>query len=147
VCDRHQRTGAKTIRHDAFGIEESIARTWFDQLAIKAVSPETVVGTLSGGNQQRVVIGKWLATEPTLLILDGPTVGIDVASKSNIHEIVHDLARKGMAIIIISDEIPEVYKNSNRIIVMYDGEFIYETRRDDIDQERLRSIIEQGVPA
>ncbi len=126
---------------------ESVANSWFEQLSVKAVSPEVSVGTLSGGNQQRVVIGKWLATRPRLLILDGPTVGIDVASKSTIHEIVHELARQGMAIIIISDEILEVYKNSNRIIVMYDGVFIHETNREDIDQEGLRTIVEQGIPA
>lgn len=126
---------------------EKVARTWFDQLAVKAGSPEVTVGTLSGGNQQRVVIGKWLATDPKLLILDGPTVGIDVASKSNIHDIVHELAKRGMAIIIISDEIPEVYKNSNRVVVMRDGAFIYEAKREEIDQEELRNIVEQGVPA
>jgi simple sugar transport system ATP-binding protein len=127
--------------------EESVADEWFTRLTIKAPSSEDIVNSLSGGNQQRVVIGKWLATRPRLLILDGPTVGIDVASKSNIHEIVHELARDGMAIIIISDEIPEVYKNSSRIVVMRDGEFIYEAKREDIEQEELRTIVEQGVPA
>ncbi len=124
-----------------------VAQSWFNQLSIKATSEDVIVGTLSGGNQQRVVIGKWLATKPKLLILDGPTVGIDVASKSVIHEIVHGLAREGMAIIIISDEIPEVYKNSNRIVVMRDGVFVYESSREEIDQEGLRTIVEQGVPA
>jgi simple sugar transport system ATP-binding protein len=125
----------------------SMARNWFGQLDVKAPSAEIPVSSLSGGNQQRVVIGKWLATEPRLLILDGPTVGIDVASKSNIHEMVHGLAREGMAIIIISDEIPEVYKNSSRIFVMRDGEFVREALRSEIDQEELRTIVEQGVPA
>jgi len=127
--------------------EETVSSEWFNKLTIKAPSAEDRVNSLSGGNQQRVVIGKWLATRPRLLILDGPTVGIDVASKSNIHEIVHELARNGMAIIIISDEIPEVYKNSSRIVVMRDGVFIYEAKREDIEQEELRTIVEQGVPA
>ena len=123
------------------------ARARFEELAVKARSTEDAVATLSGGNQQRVVIGKWLATRPRLLILDGPTVGIDVASKSTIHQIIHTLAGQGMAIIIISDEIPEVYKNSSRIVVMRDGAFVYETDRDRIDQEQLRTIVERGVPA
>jgi simple sugar transport system ATP-binding protein len=126
---------------------DRVSQKWFSELSIKAPSASDAVSSLSGGNQQRVVIGKWLATQPRLLILDGPTVGIDVASKSNIHEIVHDLAKSGMAIIIISDEIPEVYKNSNRIVVMRDGAFVYESKREDIEQEELRTIVEQGVPA
>lgn len=126
---------------------DTVSQKWFSELSIKAPAATDVVNSLSGGNQQRVVIGKWLATQPRLLILDGPTVGIDVASKSNIHEIVHELARNGMAIIIISDEIPEVYKNSNRIVVMRDGAFVYESKREDIGQEELRTIVEQGVPA
>lgn len=120
---------------------------WFNRLKVKAHSMDVEVNTLSGGNQQRVVIGKWLATRPRLLILDGPTVGIDVASKSSIHNMVHDLAAEGMAIIIISDEILEVYKNSNRIIVMRDGEFVHESNREDISQDQLREIVEQGVLA
>lgn len=126
---------------------ESITETWFKRLKIKASSSDVLAKTLSGGNQQRVVIAKWLATEPNLLILDGPTVGIDIASKSAIHEMVHDLARRGMGIIIISDEIPEVYKNSTRIVVMRDGEFIYESTREGISQEDLRNLVEIGVPA
>ncbi len=126
---------------------DSVAQNWFSQLDVKANSAEAPVNSLSGGNQQRVVIGKWLATKPKLLILDGPTVGIDVASKSNIHDIVHELARGGMAIIIISDEIPEVYKNSSRIVVMRDGEFVCEATREEIDQDKLRIIVEEGVPA
>ena len=124
-----------------------VAQRWFSELSIKAPSPRDAVGSLSGGNQQRVVIGKWLATQPRLLILDGPTVGIDVASKSTIHEIVHELARNGMAIVIISDEIPEIHKNSSRIVVMRDGTFIFEAKREDIGQEELRTIVERGVPA
>ncbi len=127
--------------------ERIVANEWFNKLTIKAPSADDNVNSLSGGNQQRVVIGKWLATKPRLLILDGPTVGIDVASKSNIHDIVHELARNGMAIIIISDEIPEVYKNSSRIVVMREGAFIYEGNRENTEQEELRTIVEQGVPA
>lgn len=129
------------------GAAKRLSQDWLERLNVRAASEQVLVKTLSGGNQQRVVIGKWLATQPKLLILDGPTVGIDVASKSAIHERIHELARSGMGIIIISDEIPEVYKNSNRIIVMRDGEFVFEARREDIDPETLRRLVEEGVSA
>jgi simple sugar transport system ATP-binding protein len=122
-----------------------LSERWFKELRVKASSSRVAAATLSGGNQQRVVIGKWLATEPRLLILDGPTVGIDVASKSAIHEMVHELAQQGMAIMIISDEIPEVYKNSNRVVVMRDGEFVYRAATTEVDQDTFRSVVEQGV--
>jgi simple sugar transport system ATP-binding protein len=122
-----------------------LSERWFEELNVKASSTRVAAATLSGGNQQRVVIGKWLATKPRLLILDGPTVGIDVASKSAIHEMVHELARNGMAIMIISDEIPEVYKNSNRVVVMRDGEFVYRAATKEVDQDTFRSVVEEGV--
>lgn len=100
--------------------EQAISR-WMEELVIKAPSVDSPVQALSGGNQQRVVLAKWMATSPRILILDGPTVGIDVAAKSRIHEIIRDLARKGMGIIMISDEVPEVLHNCNRILVMDRG--------------------------
>ncbi len=96
-------------------------KTWIEELKIKAPSPKVVAWSLSGGNQQRVVLAKWLATAPKVFILDGPTIGIDIASKRNIHEIVRNLAAQGIAIIIISDEIPEVLHNCNRVLVMREG--------------------------
>lgn len=99
---------------------------WVDELAIKVPSVDAAVQTLSGGNQQRVVLAKWLATQPKLLILDGPTVGIDVAAKSAIHEIIRKLANQGIAIIMISDEIPEVFQNCNRALVMRKGRLVAE---------------------
>jgi len=94
---------------------------WIDELEIKAPSARVAALGLSGGNQQRVVLAKWLATKPKLFILDGPTVGIDIGSKSNIHEIIRDLAVNGMAIIMISDEIPEILQNCNRVLVIRNG--------------------------
>jgi simple sugar transport system ATP-binding protein len=95
--------------------------SWVDLLQIKTPSAAAEVRTLSGGNQQRVVIAKWLATRPRIFILDGPTVGIDIGSRHNIHAIIRDLARQGMAIILISDEIPELLGNCNRLLVMGGG--------------------------
>ena len=79
------------------------------------------VSTLSGGNQQRIAIAKWLATDPRLLILDAPTVGVDVGARAGIFEIVARLAESGLAIILISDEVPEVYFNADRVLHMANG--------------------------
>jgi len=96
-------------------------RQWVQELAIKIPSVESPVQTLSGGNQQRVVLAKWIATNPKVLILDGPTIGIDIAAKFSIHETVRALAKQGLAILLISDEVPEVFQNTNRILVMHKG--------------------------
>ena len=94
---------------------------WLEELAIKAPSPRVRAWSLSGGNQQRVVLAKWLATDPKVFILDGPTIGIDIASKRNIHQIIRALAQRGIAIILISDEIPEILHNCNRVLIMREG--------------------------
>ena len=96
-------------------------RRWIGDLGIKVANPANAVKTLSGGNQQRVVLAKWLATNPRLLILDSPTVGVDVSAKDGIYEIVKRLAAAGMAVIMISDEIPEVLYHSHRILIMRAG--------------------------
>jgi simple sugar transport system ATP-binding protein len=111
-------------------VTDSIQR-WIKDLTIKIPSVESPVQTLSGGNQQRVVLAKWIATQPRVLILDGPTIGIDVAAKFDIHKIIRELAEKGIAIILISEEIPEVYNNCNRVLVMHKGCILgeYDTRQ------------------
>ena len=106
---------------------------------------DSPVQTLSGGNQQRVVVAKWIATEPKILILDGPTIGIDVAAKGAIHNLIRDLARQGLAIILISDEVAEVFHNSSRIIVMHKGRFIAEfDAAKSTEDEIQRCIITAG---
>jgi simple sugar transport system ATP-binding protein len=93
-----------------------------------------------------VVIGKWLATNPAVFILDGPTIGIDIGSKHNIHEIIRNLAEEGMAIIIISDEIPEILGNCNRALVMSKGRIIKEIPDvTAVNAEEVFDIISQGV--
>ncbi len=99
---------------------------WLEELAIKAPSPRVRAWSLSGGNQQRVVLAKWLATDPKVFILNGPTIGIDIASKRNIHQIIRSLAERGIAIILISDEIPEILHNCNRVLVMREGRLVRE---------------------
>ena len=82
--------------------------------------------SLSGGNAQRISIAKWIAAEPEILILDSPTVGVDIANKESIYTIIQDLAKTGIAIIMVSDEIPEVFYNSHRVLVMKSGEITHE---------------------
>jgi simple sugar transport system ATP-binding protein len=100
---------------------KALAADWVDRLNIRTPSTGAPVQTLSGGNQQRVVLAKWLAAKPKVLILDGPTVGVDIRNKQGIYEIIRGLARDGMAILLISDEIDEVYFNSDRVLHMRSG--------------------------
>lgn len=116
-------------------------RKWVENLDIKVPSPYAPVQTLSGGNQQRVVLAKWIATDPKILILDGPTVGIDIAAKSSIHDIIKQLAEENRGIIIISDEVQEVLYNCNRIIVMHKGRFIAEFKAEETTEEEIQDII------
>ena len=102
-------------------VREAAAGRWIRDLAIKVPSAEHAVRTLSGGNQQRVVLSKWLATNPAVLILDTPTAGIDINGKHGIYEIVARLAGEGMAVIMISDEVPEVFYHCHRVLVMREG--------------------------
>lgn len=113
------------------------------RLMIKVPSVESPVNTLSGGNQQKVVVGKWLATNPSILILDGPTIGIDIAARSGIYNIIKSLAKEGMAVIVISDEIEEVLENSHRIFVMRKGRFIKEFLSETAEIQDIQASIEE----
>lgn len=115
---------------------------WIEQLGIKVSDPENAVRTLSGGNQQRVVIAKWLATEPRVLILDSPTVGVDINAKDGIYAIVKRLAASGLAVLMISDEIPEVLYHSHRILVMQSGRLKGEYHPAEISEVTLRETID-----
>jgi len=110
---------------------------WLTELAIKAPSGRTPVSALSGGNQQRVVLAKWLSTRPGILMLNGPTVGVDVGSKRAIHDQLRELAARGMGILIISDDLPELAGNCNRILVMHQGRLVDELSGADCDAETI----------
>ena len=97
---------------------------WVKDLAIATPNPENACSTLSGGNQQRIVLAKWLACKPDVLILNGPTVGVDIGSKHDIHAILQRLANQGMAVIIISDDLPEVLENCSDLLVMRAGHIV-----------------------
>lgn len=110
---------------------------WVKNLSIKTPTYELPVKTLSGGNQQRVVLAKWLASSPKLLILNGPTVGVDIGSKMELHEIIRNLARAGMGVIVISDDIPELFQTCNRILLMKRGKIVEEFQSQQISESEL----------
>lgn len=101
--------------------EEQITQDYINKMSTKTPSQEQMIGNLSGGNQQKVMIGRWLATNPKVLILDEPTRGVDVGAKSEIYAIMNELAKQGMSIIMISSELPEILNMSDRIYVMREG--------------------------
>ncbi len=104
-----------------FGAERQLALDFIRDLGVKAYSPDAPGGSLSGGNQQKVSLARWLATKPKLLILDEPTQGVDVGAKSEIHKIIRRLAKEGLAVLMISSDLPEVLGMSDRIAVMRGG--------------------------
>ncbi len=110
---------------------------WIKRLEIKTPSGDLPVKNLSGGNQQRVVLAKWLAINPRILILNGPTVGVDVGSKAEIHELIRNLARQGLGILLISDDIPELTQTCHRILLMRSGKIAEEFKRENISEDRL----------
>lgn len=116
---------------------KQLSTSTIDNLSIKTSDVSQTVDNLSGGNQQKVVIGKWLATNPQILILDEPTRGVDVGAKKEIYEIMVELAESGVAIIMISSELPEVLGMSNRILVMHEGRIMAEFDRMEATQEKI----------
>ncbi len=119
--------------------EKTILDEYIGQLEIKMADTEQLTGELSGGNQQKIVISKWLAAHPRILILDEPTRGVDVGAKSDIYHLICNIARQGVAIILISSELPEVMNMSSRIGVMCEGELvkIFEPDKEKITQELI----------
>jgi rhamnose transport system ATP-binding protein len=111
--------------------ERRAARSWADRLQVRAARLTDPVGTLSGGNQQKVVLAKWLATQPRVLIVDEPTRGIDVGTKAEVHRLLSGLAADGLAVLMVSSELPEVLGMADRVLVMHEGRLV-----DDIPAER-----------
>jgi ABC-type sugar transport system ATPase subunit len=117
--------------------ERRLATEYFQRLRVRAASPDVVVGGLSGGNQQKVVLAKWLAMRARVLILDEPTRGVDVGAKAEIHALIGELAEQGTAILLISSELPEVITLSERLLVLREGRLVGEVSRRDATQEGL----------
>ena len=126
--------------------ELAIFDQYRDRLAIKTPSWRQPAGVLSGGNQQKIVIGKWLSMQPRVLIVDEPTRGIDVGSKSEIHQLLRELAAQGYAVIVISSEMPEVLRVSDRIVAMYHGRIMREFDIADVTEDSLVQAI-SGIRA
>ena len=120
--------------------EYSAAEAYRRQLQIKAPSPMHMVGMLSGGNQQKVMFGKWLNTRPKVFLLDEPTRGIDVGAKAEVHTIIRELAGEGMAILLVSSDLPEVLAMSDRVLVMREGRQMGVLDRESATQEAVMSL-------
>jgi rhamnose transport system ATP-binding protein len=120
--------------------ERDLAQNYVDRLRIKTSSVFSATGTLSGGNQQKVALARWLAIHPRIIILDEPTQGVDIGSKSEIHQLIVQLAEQGMAIILISSEMPEILGMCDRIGVMHGGTLAGILTRRDATQARIMSL-------
>ena len=123
-----------------FARERALASSMVERLAVKTPSVDTPASHLSGGNQQKVAVARWLATEPAVLILDEPTQGIDIGAKAEIHRLMGELAARGMAIVLISSELPEVLGMSDRIVVMRGGTIVGTISRADATQEKVLAL-------
>jgi rhamnose transport system ATP-binding protein len=123
-----------------FGAEARLAAEYVDRLGVKTPSVTVPTGSLSGGNQQKVALARWLATAPRVLVLDEPTQGIDVGAKAEIHRLMGDLASRGMAIVLISSELPEILGMSDRIAVMHAGQVVGVVDRAGATQESLLAL-------
>lgn len=117
--------------------ENRAAREWSERLQVKTSALDTLAGTLSGGNQQKVVLGKWLATNPRVLIIDEPTRGIDVGTKAEVHRLTSELAGRGMGILMISSELPEVLGMADRVLVIREGRLTAELSRAEATAENV----------
>jgi L-arabinose transport system ATP-binding protein len=120
--------------------ERRLAERYVQDLAIRTPSVDQNAMYLSGGNQQRVVIAKWLATKPKILIVDEPTRGVDIGAKAELHALLRDLAAEGMAILMISSDMPEVLTVSDRILVMHQGRLAGELSAENATQEAVMSF-------
>jgi ribose transport system ATP-binding protein len=129
----------------AFGRESALAVDIVSRLSVRCRGIGQATAALSGGNQQKIVIGKWLATEPRILLLDEPTRGIDVGAKQEIYRLVFDLAAQGLGIVVVTSEMPELLLLSDRILVMCEGRQTGVLRREDATQETVMQLAAPGT--
>ena len=127
--------------------ERAIAGQYATDLRVKAASIDAPVATLSGGNQQKVSLARWLATDPAVLILDEPTQGVDVAAKSELHALIRRQVERGLAVVLISSELPEILAMSDRILVMRRGTIAAELSRGEATAERVLALALGPPPA
>jgi ABC-type sugar transport system ATPase subunit len=120
--------------------ERALAERYTTALGVRTTSVDTEVGTLSGGNQQKVALARWLATDPVVLILDEPTQGVDVAAKSELQALIRTQVERGLAVLLISSELPEILAMSDRILVMHHGTIAAELSREQATAERVLAV-------
>jgi ABC-type sugar transport system ATPase subunit len=136
ILDRVSRFSWLRLRE-----EQSVVREWFDRLRIQPPNPNIAVAAMSGGNQQKIVLARWLAARSRVLILDEPTRGVDVGAKAEIHALVGELVAGGTAVLLISSELPEIMRLSTRILVMRGGRIVGELSRELATQDRLLRLM------
>lgn len=124
--------------------EDALPQEYVEKLNIKATGVDQDVRHLSGGNQQKVVLAKWLAKKPKVLFLDEPTRGIDIGAKAEVYKLINELTSEGMAVVVISSELPEVIGISDRILVMHDGKIAGELQRRDFSEENVMKLATGG---
>ena len=134
ICTLRQLARGGVIRTRR---ERTAARTSIDNLAVRTAGPEAPITTLSGGNQQKCIIGRWLLTKPEVLLLDDPTRGVDVGAKAELYRLMDQLCRNGMAIIVTSSELPELLTVSDRILVLCEGRLTGEFSRAEATEQRI----------
>ncbi|KAB2593240.1 sugar ABC transporter ATP-binding protein [Streptomyces arboris] len=127
--------------------QDRIVDIFMERLRIKASSPEQKVGELSGGNQQKVLLARWLCLEPKVLLLDEPTRGIDVGAKAEVQSLIDDLAREGLAVLLISSDIEELIEGADRIVVLRGGAVAGELAGDEVEESRLLEVLADHTPA
>jgi len=115
----------------------SIVKNYIDKLSIKLGSANNPVSSLSGGNQQKTILARWLATNPKLLILDEPTHGVDVGAKADIYQLMRNLSEQGISIMLISSELPEILAMSDRVVVMHEGRVTGILDRENLDEHTI----------
>ncbi len=121
--------------------EQAVVEKYFDRLRVRARGMDAIVASLSGGNQQKVVLAKWLAAECRILMLDEPTRGVDVGAKAEIHSLIDSLAREGAGVLLISSELPEVINLSTRILVLRNGSIVGELSRENANQDSVMRLM------
>ncbi len=145
IADNITLASLKRLSNQIGLIKEGVilddANIWVDKFSIATDDARKAASTLSGGNQQKIVLSKWLSNDLDILILNGPTVGVDIGAKQDIHDLMHELANQGLAVIIISDDLEEVVVNCNRVIVMKDGQIVGEMEDEDVTNMAILDII------
>jgi len=139
ALDNLSRFGALDFRR-----ERELAADYTKRLGVKTASIRSLVSTLSGGNQQKVVLARWLTGKVDVLLLDEPTRGVDVGARSEIYQLIRSLADRGVAVVVVSSEIEEVLGLADRVHVVREGEVVHESAATDIDEAKVLDLVMEG---